>query len=242
MLITLSQDIRARMIFLQEEMDWLAYEMYGLIDKAPLAEDYLSEADYKTARLELGQRPFELAGKGYQGDWLPAYQPVPLQDFLRPLSEARMALIQSNPDIALLEDPLYKRRWIPSDYEQEFQQAAAWWLAEKLEYALEQYGKPVSLREWARLLGADARINAVMEVLTGSPSFDLESELLKVIKANAVPNRPEHTFKISGLRKYLNRPKDGDGLPAEFESKDFMDAVTWRLRGKLNIPRERFIV
>ena len=41
-LIALRQDIRGRMIFLQEEMDWLAYEMYGLIKKAPLAEDYLS--------------------------------------------------------------------------------------------------------------------------------------------------------------------------------------------------------
>lgn len=240
-IIALRQEFRARMIFLQEEMDWLAYEIYGLITKSPLAEDYLSETDYKAARLELGQRPFELAGNGYQGDWPPGYQPAPLPDFLRPLTEARIALIQSNPDIALLEDPLYKRRWIPPDYEQEFRDAAAWWLAEKLEYALEQYGKPISLRDWARLLGTDGRVNAVLEVLTGSPAFNLEGELLKIIEANTVPNRPEHVFKLSGLRKYLNRPKDGEGLPPEFESKDFSSTITWRLRGKLNIPRERFI-
>jgi len=237
----LRESIRSRMIFLQEEMDWLAYEMYGLIDKAPLAEDYLSEANYKAARLELGQRPFELADKGYQGDWLPGYQPAPLPDFLKPLMDARIAMIQSNPDIALLEDPLYKRRWIPPDYEQEFREAAAWWLAEKLEFALEQYGKPISLREWARLLSGDERVNAVLEVLTGSQAFNLESELLKIIEANAVPNRPEHVFKLSGLRKYLNRPQDDEGLPPEFERKDFSSATTWRLRGKLNIPRERFI-
>lgn len=239
--IAIRQSIHNRMIFLQEEMDWLAYEMYGLISKAPLADDYLSEVEYKTARLELGQRSFELAGKGYQGDWLSGYQPASLPEFLHPLTEARMSIIQSNPDIALLEAPLYKRRWIPSDYEQEFQEAAAWWLAEKLEYALEQHGKPISLREWARLLSTDARVNAVLEVLTGSPAFDLEGELLKVITANAVSNRPEHIFKLSGLRKYLNRPKNGESLPPEFESKDFNDPVAWRLRGKLNIPRERFI-
>lgn len=240
-LIARRQEIRSRMIFLQEEMDWLVYEMYGLINKAPLAEDFLSESEYKTARLDLGQRPFELAGKGYQGDWPAGYQPTPLPDFLRPLTEARIALIQSNPDIALLEDPLYKRRWIPPDYEKEFSEAASWWLAEKLEFALEQYGKPISLREWARLLADDERVNAVLEVLTGSPSFDRESELFKVVKTNTVSNRPEHIFNLSGLRKYINSPRNGEGILPEYESKDFSDPVAWRIRGKLNIPRERFI-
>ena len=50
------QDIRRRMIFLQEEMDWVAYDMYGLLkSKPPLAEDYLSRSEYESARLELGQ-------------------------------------------------------------------------------------------------------------------------------------------------------------------------------------------
>lgn len=240
-LVALRQEIRGRMIFLQEEMDWLAYEMYGLIKKAPLAEDYLSRTDYEAARLELGQRPFEVAGKGYQGDWPAGYEPSPLPEVLRPLTEARIAMMEANPDIALLEDPLYKRRWVPPDYEQEFREAAEWWLAEKLEWALEQHGRPISLREWARLMGRDERVNATLEVLTGTELFDLEAELLKVIRANAAANRPEHYLKPDGLRKfYAARASDPPGVP-EYSSKEFSDNVAWRLRGKLNIPRERFI-
>ena len=237
-LIALRQDIRGRMIFLQEEMDWLAYEMYGLLkSKAPLAEAYLSRADYEAARLELGQRPFEIAGKGYKGDWSKRYQPDPLPESLRPLTEARIAVMEANPDIALLEDPLYKRRWVPPDYDKEFREAAEWWLAEKLEWALEQHGRPISLRQWARSLGRDERVNATLEVLTGTPMFDLEEELLKIIRANAVPNCPEHYLKPSGLRKlYASR-----NTP-QFSRKDFSDGTAWKLRGKLNIPRERFIV
>jgi hypothetical protein len=239
-LIALRHDIRGRMIFLQEEMDWLAYEMYGLLKgKAPLAEDFLNRSEYEAARLELGQRPFEIAGKGYQGDWPKGYKPVPLPEILRPLTEERIAIMKANPDIALLEDPLYKRRWVPPDYAQEFRDAAAWWLAEKLEYTLEKAGRPLSLREWVKMLERDERVNATLEVLTDSPLPDLEDELLKIIRANAVPNRPEHYLKLSGLRK-LYAGKDTDRIP-EFSSEDFIDSTAWKLRGKLNIPRERFI-
>jgi len=234
-LIQLRKDIHGRLIFLQEEMDWVIYDMYGLLKGKPsLAEDYLSPAEYRAARLHLGQRPFEVAGRDYKGDWPAGYQPPPPPEYLRPLTEARIAIIEANPDVALLEDPLYKRRWVPPDYEAEFRQAAAWWLAEKLEWALEQHGRPISLREWAHVLGQDERAIATLEVLTSTPSFDLEREMLSVVRANAVPNRPEHYLKPSGLRKLQVER-------AEFKSTDFSDAAAWRLRGKLNIPRERFI-
>jgi len=250
-LIHMREDIRGRMIFLQEEMDWVAYAMYGLLKaKPPLAEDYLGPAEYKAARLQLGQRPFEIAGKGYTGDWPKGYRPNPLPEGLKSLTEARIRVSETNPDIALLEDPLYKRRWVPPDYAAEFRAAAAWWLAEKLEYALEQHGRPITLKAWARLLQQDARVNAVLEVLTGTPAFDLEDELLKVIQANAVPNRPEHYLKPSGLRKFyearIKRQEAGSknqktGSVPTYSREDFSDGTAWRIRGKLNIPRERFI-
>jgi len=243
-LIALRQDIRGRMIFLQEEMDWVAYEMYGLLKaKTPLAEDYLSQTEYKAAHLELGQRPFEVADQGYQGDWPKGYQPEPLPESLRPLTEARIGVMEANEDIALLEHPLYKRRWIPPDYAKEFRQAAGWWLAEKLEWALEQHGRPISLREWARILGRDERVNAALEVLTSTPMFDLEQELLKIIRANSVPDRAEHYLKPSGLRKLhaTRNTQHETRITPQFARKDFSGATAWKRRGKLNIPRERFI-
>jgi hypothetical protein len=241
-LIALREEIRGRMIFLQEEIDWLAYEMYGLLKgRPPLAEDYLTPRQYREARLRLGQRPFEVAGKGYQGDWPAGYQPPPLPEVLESLTQARIRVMEANPDIDLLEDPLYKRRWIPPDYEAEFREAAEWWLAEKLEWALEQHGRPIPLREWAHQLGQDERVLATLEVLTGTPAFDLERELLRVIEANAVPNRPEHYLRPEGLRKLYAAQRSETPQTPEYLSREFSDRTAWSIRGKLNIPRERFI-
>jgi hypothetical protein len=241
-LVALREEIRGRMIFLQEEMDWVAYDMYGLLKASPpLAEDYLSPTEYRGTRLRLGQRPFEVAGKGYQGDLPEGYQPPPLPAALRDLTEARIRVMESNKDIGLLEDPLYKRRWIPPNYEAEFLEAAEWWLAEKLEWALEQHGRPIPLREWAHILGQDERVLATLEVLTGTPAFDLEAELLKVVEANAVPNRPEHYLRPAGLRTFYAAQRSDPPQTPGYRSKEFSDRTAWKIRGKLNIPRERFI-
>ncbi len=241
-LVRLRREVRGRMIFLQEEMDWIGYDIYGLLKGGPpLAEDYLSPADYQSGGLCLGQRPFEVAGRGYKGDWPKGYQPPPLPEYLHPMTEARIAVIAANRDIDILEGPLYKRRWVPPNYETEFQQAAEWWLAELLEWALEQHGRPISLRDWARILGKDERVIATIEVLTGTPAFDLERELLKVIRANCVPNRPEHYLKPAGLRKFYAAWQSDPPKTPEYRSKEFSDRTAWKLRGKLNIPRERFI-
>jgi len=262
--IELRCDIRQRMIFLQEEMDWLAYAMYGLVGKPPLAEDYLSREEFKTARLELGQRAFEQARKGYQGDWPKAwhvgaglapaplapaptggrkarpYLPGPAAELpelcsnLQRLIRDRMDIIAGNPDIALLEDPLYKRRWIPPDYNKEFREALEWWLREMAEHVLEQAGRPLALREWAHRLSQEPRILAAIEVYTGTPMFDLQEVLAKVVRAEAVPNRPEDYLKPSGLEKLRAGRFD-------FKQADFTSATYWKIRGKLNIPRERYI-
>jgi hypothetical protein len=245
--IALRRDIRQRMIFLQEEMDWLAYAMYGLLGKPPLAEDYLTPEEFKAARLELGQRAFEQAGKGYKGDWpqswhqgaqghLPgpaAYLPE-LCPNLQRLIRDRMDIIAGNPDIALLEDPLYKRRWVPPDYDKEFREALEWWLREMAEYVLEQAGRPLSLREWAYRLSQEPRVRAAAEIYTGTPMYDLEDLLARVVRAEAVPNRPEDYLKPSGLEKLRAGRFD-------FKRTDFVRDTYWKIRGKLNIPRERYI-
>ena len=245
--IELRRDIRQRMIFLQEEIDWLAYGMYGLLGKPPLAEDYLSREELKTARLELGQRAFEQAGKGYKGDWCRSWRkgakdhlPGPTAELpelcsnLQRLIRDRMDIIAGNQDIALLEDPLYKRRWIPPNYDKEFREALECWLREMAEHVLEQAGRPLTLREWAHRLSQKPRILAAIEVYTGTPMFDLQEVLAKVVRAEAVPNRPEDYLKPSGLEKL----RDGR---FDFKAGDFARNIYWKVRGKLNIPRERYI-
>jgi hypothetical protein len=245
--IALRRDIRQRMIFLQEKMDWLAYAMYGLLGKPPLAEDYLTPEEFRAARLELGQRAFEQAGRGYKGDWPKSWRkgvrghlPGPDAELpelcpgLQRLIRDRADIIAGNPDITLLEDPLYKRRWVPPDFDQEFREALEWWLREMAEYVLEGAGRPLSLHEWAHRLSRAPRVLAAAEVYTGTPMFNLEDVLAKIVRAEAVPNRPEDYLKPSGLDKL----RDGR---FDFKSADFTHATYWKIRGKLNIPRERYI-
>jgi len=249
--VELRRDIRQRMIFLQEEMDWLAYEMYGLLPHAPLAEDYLTPAELETARLELGQRAFEQAGHGYKGDWPKSWHvgaglaPAPhlpgptahlpaLSESMQRLIQDRIAIIRTNPDIGLLEDPLYKRRWIPPDTDREFRAALEWWMREMAEWELEQAGRPLHIKEWSRRLMQHQRVRAALEVYAGTPAYDPVTTIEDIVQPEAVPDRPEHYMKPSGLRK-LARGEQA------FKRGDFSSAGVWKVRGKLNIPRERYI-
>jgi hypothetical protein len=235
------------MVFLQEEMDWLVYQPYGMLPHVPLAQDYLTAEEFEAAQLELGQRAFEQVGKGYQGDWpdnwfqgVQGHLPGPaaalpeLCQNLQRLIRDRIDIIRANKDIALLEDPLYKRRWIPPDTESEFREALEWWLREMAEWELEQVGKPLHINEWARRLMAHERVRAALEVYTDTPAYDPVSTIEAILKPEAVPNRPEHLLSNGGLHK-LARGEH------EFKRADFSSADAWRVRGKLNIPRERYV-
>ena len=245
--IELRRDIRQHMMFLQEEMDWMAYEMYSLIPRAPLAENYLSPDEIEGARLELGQRAFEQASNGYKGDWRdswkedaqdhlpgPAARLPELSENMKRLIQDRIEIIRTNEDIALLEDPLYKRRWIPPDYDKEFMEALEWWMREMAEWELEWAGKPLHIKEWSRRLMAHERVRAALEVYCGTPTYDPVVTIEKIVKPEAVPNRPEHFMRASGLRKLARGEM-------EFKRADFSDGNAWKVRGKLNIPRERYI-
>jgi hypothetical protein len=157
----------------------------------------------------LGQRPFELAAinGGPPGDW---------EEKRKYLWLARMEAIRTNEHIARIEQPVYKRRWVPPDFEKEFAEAFKWWLREKAEFFLEYAvnGGPISLEDWAAALWKDPRVRAAAEAYNGSPiasSKKFEPILKEAIEEETVPD-DENAFK----------PRHK------------------RLRGKLNVPRERF--
>ena len=157
----------------------------------------------------LGQRPFELAaiGAGPPADW---------DEGRKRLWLARSEAIRTNEHIARIERPVYKRRWVPPDYEKEFAEAFKWWLREKAEFCLEQTagGGPLSLEEWAAILWKDPRVRAAAEVYNGMPlrqSQEFEPILKQAADEETVPD-DELAFKLHHKQ----------------------------LRGKLNVPRERF--
>jgi len=201
--------LRREMIALQEEMDWLVYSAYELLPQDhPAAGIGVMDAAHPW-EVALGQRPFELAAinAGPPADW---------EEKRKHLWLARMEAILTNEHIARIEQPVYKRRWVPPDYEKEFAEAFKWWLREKAEFFLEHAanGGPISLQAWAEALWKDARVRAAAEVYDGSPvagGKKFEGILKEAVEEETVPD-DETAFK--------QRHKT--------------------LRGKLNVPRERF--
>jgi hypothetical protein len=157
----------------------------------------------------LGQRAFELRAvhAGPPNDW---------DEKRKNLWKARMEIIGESEHIARIEQPVYKRRWAPPDYEKEFAEAFKWWLREKAEFYLEHAvaGGPVSLEDWAAALWRDSRVRAAAEVYHGAPlpgAGRFMPILKEAVEEETVPD-DETAFK----------PRHK------------------QLRGKLNVPRERF--
>ena len=129
-----------RMIALQEELDWECYQLYGLTEaKLVLPPD-------QVPLLQLGERAFEIAmarklaaGK-LQTTWferhgstpiteLPAHWPQPYRE----LVQRRITLIESDRNIALIEQPEYKRRWNVEPWDEQLERALREWLLKRLE-------------------------------------------------------------------------------------------------------------
>jgi len=201
--------LRREMIALQEEMDWLVYAAYGLLPQDHPAVGLGVMDVAHPWEVALGQRPFELAA-------IHAGPPAEWDEKRNQLWRARLEAIRTNEHIARIEQPVYKRRWVPPDYEKEFAEAFKWWLREKAEFFLEQAvdGGPISLEDWAAALWKDQRIRAAAEAYHGSPlpsAKKFEPILKEAVEEETVPD-DEAAFK----------PRHK------------------QLRGKLNVPRERF--
>jgi type I restriction-modification system DNA methylase subunit len=217
---TTRERLRAQMIALQEEMDWLVYAAYGLLPQEHPAVAAVSDrrkefGDQRSplqpaempAPLDQAQRPFRL-WQQVDGNYAKAVALIPATwpAERRALWEARLAAIRDNEHIRRIEQPVYKRRWDeqwkvgnewrsgPVAYAAEFVDAFEWWLSEKAEWWLEhkKNGGPVELDDWAEAIWKDSRVQAAWPVAAENYAL-LEYEKAKA-KAEAngepVPARP----------------------------------------------------
>ncbi len=153
-----------------------------------------------------------------------------------------MEAIRDNEHIRRIEAPVYKRRWDEQwkvgnswqcgslAYDAELADAFEWWLSEKAEWWLEKKkgGGPVALEEWQSAIRADDRVQAAWSVV---------GEAL-----DRLGHRTEFSRYFSSLIKDQSVP---DNIPFavpwdELEKKRKIPASVKRIRGKLNVPRERF--
>jgi hypothetical protein len=261
---------RARMIFEQEELDWEAYRLYGL-----LSTDMTYAGPLET--LSLGGRAFEiaLARKIDAGEeesaWFERHDSTPIIDLpaawpadYRNLVQRRLAVIESEPFINLLERPENKRRWATVPWDVQQSEALRSAVLNRLEdpdlWHDPQGAVTRSVAQLADLLRDDRTLRAVLELLQGSSEVDVVPVLTSLVADEFVPYLAACRYKASGLVKFrewqhvwdLQRAEDridagGPGtkpvvpVPAKYAPVDFARTSYWRARGKLDVPKERFI-
>jgi len=93
----------------------------------------------------------------------------------------------------------------------------------------------------------------VCEVLTGRRDFNLATLVGEVLQEEAVPSHPFHLYKPSGLvkraaweRTWADQRREDAGeavtpqVPPTYGTTDFLRPDYYALRGKLDVPKERF--
>jgi hypothetical protein len=310
-------DLRARMISLQEELDWQCYRLYGLFD----ADDNLEWPEARLDELpalDLGERAFEIrmarqmAAGELETTWFERHKdagskPITELPFgwpvdYRGLVERRLAFIESNKSINLIERPEYKRRWNTEPCVKRQKEVLRRWLLARLEsYFFEgsrvcdlggcfdpsAHGFTAATRphlatanQLADVVQSDPKFLDVAEVYEGANGFSVPKLIRTLVGSESVPFLPIHRYKDSGLRKRqdwettweLQRTEDSveakvraenQGadeeqlkklirkaqqeevgnipVPPKYSSKDFIKTSLWKLRGKLDVPKERWI-
>jgi hypothetical protein len=116
----------------------------------------------------------------------------------------------------------------------------------------------VSVAYLADLVRNDTRFLQIGELLRDDSAFDVQALVSEIVSVENVPHLPILSYKESGLRKRaewektweLQRREDaGESvgtipIPPKYISADFIStggARYWSLRGKLDVPKERWI-
>jgi hypothetical protein len=259
-----SAKLRAKMIYLQEEIDWRCYQLYGLIK-----DDMTYEAS-DISGIGVGQRAFEivLARKLETGEmqtkwfeWLNATPltrlPADWPKAYRELVQRRIELVQSNPSLGLLEHMQCKRRWEMESWAKMELAALRSWLLDRMENPnFWPEPKLLSTARFAEKLRLDPDFLQVANLYRGRDDYDFDDLVRELVESEAVPFLPVLRYKPSGLRKRadweatwaLQRREDAGEkvgqipLPPKYAGADFLKSSYWSLRGKLDVPKERFVL
>ncbi|XZE35696.1 BREX-2 system adenine-specific DNA-methyltransferase PglX [Pirellulaceae bacterium SH501] len=261
-----TEALTAQMIAYQEELDWLIYSLYGI-----LTEDLTYSGDLPNVSFGQRAFEICMARQIERGDlettWferhgckgcieVPSHWPVAY----RSLIERRIKVIETNKEISLVEKPEYKRRWNRESWEERKQRALKNWLLQRLEGPHYQKGtldhpELTTTAQLADSASADTEFLQVAAIYRGRHDFDLASLVSELVEAESIPLSPVLRYKPSGLRKRevweriwdCQRKQDrGEDLgeipvPPKYATADFIKTDFWRLRGKLDVPKERWI-
>ncbi|MBT2452730.1 BREX-2 system adenine-specific DNA-methyltransferase PglX [Streptomyces sp. ISL-43] len=270
------ESTRARMIALQEELDWQVYSLYNLHpEDLRLSEDADST---DIPELSLGERAFEIvlarrvaAGQA-SGEWFRRHESTPITEIpvhwpapYREVVQKRIDAIESSRAIGMVERPEYKRRWATEGWDALQEKALKSWLLARVEdraHWFDENGMPTvtTLSRLTDALSRDEDFVSVVKIY--APRKELPAVVAELMADEHVPFLSALRYKPSGLKKRedwehvwdLQRQEDAaedepakrkirDSIPVppKYTSADFLRSSYWRARGKLDVPKERFV-
>ena len=235
--------IRRRMVFLQEEIDWVVYASVGIApaDCVDFSQDYLG------GELTRGQRAFETAAARLSlvrrnGELLSAAEaevetalPSKLSSRQEELRARRRAATDSSVHLRMMETNVFKRLWRDTEQnETEIDYRARFRTDVMRAAVLDTHEKVVAQASQPLGLGPSGAAHAKSEAtpfLAAMRSSEAGLEKRAGWEATwALQRREDAGEKVGDIP-----------VPPKYDVKDFRDPNFFRLRGKLDVPKERFI-
>ena len=260
--------IRAEMVSVQEELDWTVYQIYGLIDGSLTYSEDLPGIDpgERAFAIKLARNITEGEGDAtwfthkehrhrqtveYPREWPPSY---------RELVASRCREIDTNPILKLIERPEYKRRWESESWESLRKKALQSWLLSRLSerslwFDLHNHPTPQSVAQLADRVARDDAVSSVLSLWEGRPDVPITQSLLRLVEFESAAFSAAYRYSDSGIRTReawkdvwsSQRRKDtGKEVgwltsPPDYQPEDFQKKYVGS-RGKLDVPKERFIL
>lgn len=260
----------ARMVADQEELDWEVYSSYGIVNPSVLynKDDVpglkLGERAFEIALARAVAKGSEVtAWFSRHGSTpvteIPAHWPVAYQEIV----QHRIDLMGTDSSMRMLEKPEHKRRWASEPWEKRQTRALRDWLLDRLEdrkfwFDRQDNAAPISVAQLADRVERDADLVSVLALWQGRRDVPVTESLLALLADEAVPYLAALRYTEPGLRKRavweetwsLQRREDAGEdvgtipVPPKYTSapSDFRKTSYWQARGKLDVPKERFIL
>lgn len=257
-------ELTAQLVSLQEELDWQILAGYGIVpDELPV----LGEA---APPIAVGERAFEIvlarqyAAGETETTWFERHSSTRVTEIpdrwpkdYREIVERRIALIVSDPDVGLVEQPEYKRRWNRTAWEDRQRERLTTLVLDALEdRELWSDLRPMSTAELTDALRDRPLLVETLELLSDRKDDDLAATVQRLVVDAAVPHLAAERLTESGMRKRevweqvweLQRAEDrGEEVgtipvPPRYAKSDFRLSIYWKHRDKLDVPRERFVL
>ncbi|MCX4909566.1 BREX-2 system adenine-specific DNA-methyltransferase PglX [Streptomyces sp. NBC_00878] len=262
---------RAQMIALQEELDWQVYSLYNLhLEDLQAPESDVPELALGERAFEIVLARRVKKGEA-SNEWFKRHGSTPTttlpdhwSDTYKATVQKRIDAIESSRAIGMIERPEYKRRWATEGWDSLQDKALRSWLLDRIENRdlWFQDGQPTLLtrHQLTAELSLDEDFVSVAELY--EPRKELATVVEDLLTNEHVPFLPTLRYKPSGLKKRADwehvwdlqrqedaapdepakrKIRDSIPVPPKYTSADFLKPSYWRARGKLDVPKERFI-